>query len=546
MSLQLEKNPKWNKRKGPLVLCILDGVGYSKYPEGDAVAQANMPCFRELENLGPQTRLKAHGTAVGLPDDGDMGNSEVGHNAIGAGRVFDQGAKLVQKALADGSLYEGKVWRKAVEQLKGKPNTLHFLSLLSDGNVHSHWEHLKAMLGQAKKEGLSRVRLHILTDGRDVDEFSALEYVEPLEEYLASLNDASFDCQIASGGGRMKITMDRYEADWGMVKLGWETHVLGKGRQFASAAEAISTLREETGKSDQDLEPFVIAKEGVGIGTVEDGDAFFLTNFRGDRAIEISRAFEEKDFTPFDRQRFPAVFYAGMMEYDGDLHIPSNFLVAPPEISRTMGEYLSDNAVRQFAISETQKYGHVTYFFNGNRSGKFSDELEVYKEVPSDRVTFNEKPEMQVEKITDATVAAIESGDFDFIRLNYANGDMVGHTGDLKATIHALETVDKGLSRLKAAVEKSGGVLVVTADHGNADEMYEIDKKTKQVNKAKAKTSHTLNPVPCIIYDPSFQGEYSSELREGLGISSLTACCLELLGFIPPSDYDTSVLQMKN
>ncbi len=545
MALTLTKNPHWKVRRGPVVLCILDGVAYGKHPEGDAVQQAHMPNFKGLEQSCPATRLKAHGTAVGLPDDGDMGNSEVGHNAIGSGRIFDQGAKLVRNALLDGSLYAGETWRKAIQNVLSNNGTLHFIGLISDGNVHSHWNHLKMMVEQAREEGVKTVRIHGLTDGRDVDEKSALHYFGPLEEMLSQLNQrGSFDARIASGGGRMVLTMDRYEADWAMVERGWQTHVLGQGRQFASACEAIQTLYDESGKTDQNLDPFVVGENGQAIGAMQDGDSVLLFNFRGDRAIEISRAFDEEDFPAFDRVRVPKVFYAGMMEYDGDLHVPKNFLVSPPAIDRTMGEYLANMGIAQFATSETQKYGHVTYFFNGNRSGKFSEAQETYWEVPSDNISFDEKPEMKVDLITEAVVEAIESSRYQFVRLNYANGDMVGHTGNLKATIQALEKVDEGLGKLVEAVKKSGGVLLITADHGNADEMYEIDKKTKQINTGKVKTSHTLNPVPFIVYDPEYRGEYKPALKQGLGISSVTATCLNFLAFQAPEDYMPSIIEL--
>ena len=550
MGLTLSKNPAWQQRKGPLVLCILDGVAYSNHPEGDAVAQADMPHFRNLEKTCPITRLKAHGTAVGLPDDSDMGNSEVGHNAMGAGRIFDQGAKLVKNALADASLYQGPTWRKAIDNAKDNNGTLHFIGLISDGNVHSHWTHLKLMIEQAKKEGVAKVRVHGLTDGRDVNERSALNYFGPLQDFLAELSkDGNFDGRIASGGGRMVITMDRYEADWPMVERGWQTHVLGQaaeGRYFASACEAIQAIYDQTGKTDQNLDPFVVTENGEPVGAMQDGDSVLLCNFRGDRAIEISRAFDEQDFRAFDRQRVPKVFYAGMMEYDGDCHIPKNYLVAPPAIDRTMGEYLADMGLSQYAISETQKYGHVTYFFNGNRSGKFSAELETYTEIPSDNISFDQKPEMKVDFITDSVIAAIESTNYRFVRLNYPNGDMVGHTGNLAATVKAMEKVDEGLGRLMAAVEQAGGVLVVVADHGNADEMYEIDKKTKQVDKTKVKTCHSLNPVPFIIYDPQGQGEYKAELKSGLGISSVAATCFNLLGYYAPDDYQPSIIELRD
>jgi len=548
----LKKNPKFKGRTGPVVLVIMDGVGYGKYKEGDAVANAYLKTLPALTETSPHTKLKAHGKAVGLPSDDDMGNSEVGHNAIGCGRVFEQGAKLVGKSIQTGDMFAGKTWKTLIGNVKSKASTLHFIGLFSDGNVHSHLDHLKAMINQAKSEGIKKIRIHILLDGRDVSETSALLYVEPFEAFLADLNKTGLDYRIASGGGRMFITMDRYNADWSMVERGWHTHVLGDARQFKSATEAIETYRKEIpGIIDQDLKSFVVAENGKPVGTVNDGDSVIYFNFRGDRGLEITAAFEAgKEFNRFERSRVPAVEYAGMMEYDGDLHVPKQYLVSPPSIDRTQGEYLAATGVKMLAISETQKYGHVTYFYNGNRSGKFNDKLEDYVEIPSDILPFEQRPWMKCAEITDHVLSAIEANTYQFIRLNFPNGDMVGHTGNYQAVLCSLEGMDLQLERLRKAIEKAGGILILTADHGNADDMFEHDKKTGAVSlkadgSPKAKTSHSLNPVPCVIYDPSTKGEYETTLKEGLGISSLAATCIELLGYVAPTDYDPSVLTWK-
>ncbi|MBN2651067.1 MAG: 2,3-bisphosphoglycerate-independent phosphoglycerate mutase [Spirochaetales bacterium] len=543
----LKKHSKMSRRQGPVVLVIMDGVGYGKYAEGDAVLDAKTPNLDALAASCPATKLFAHGTYVGLPSDDDMGNSEVGHNAIGCGRVFAQGAKLVSAAIESNLMFEGATWQKLTANTKEKESTLHFIGLLSDGNVHSHINHLKAMIKKAKADGVKKVRVHALLDGRDVGETSALDYFQPMEDFLKELSVDGFDARIASGGGRMNITMDRYNANWDMVKKGWETHVLGEGRFFADSIEAINVLREETNAIDQDLPPFVIADNGKAIGTIEDGDSVIFFNFRGDRALEMTASFETKgEFKYFDRKRVPSVEYAGMMEYDGDLHIPSQYLVVPPAIDRTMGEFFCASGVKTFAISETQKYGHVTYFFNGNKLGKLCDELEEYEEILSDVIPFEQKPLMKCKEITDRVVDVIAEGKFDFIRLNFPNGDMVGHTGVYKAVIESMEGLDAQIGRLKEAVEKAGGVMIISADHGNADDMYEHKKSGEVVRSAegkpKAKTSHSLNPVPCIIFDPVSKGEYKKELKSGLGISSLAATCMEFLGFEKPEDYNESVL----
>ena len=547
----LKKNPAFTRRKGPVVLMIMDGVGFGKYADGDAVLKAYTPELDNLMKTCPFTQLKAHGSAVGMPSDADMGNSEVGHNAIGCGRVFSQGAKLVEDAVDSGSLYDGDTWKEIIANCKDKNSTLHFLGLFSDGNVHSNINHLKGMLKEAKAKGISKARIHILLDGRDVPATSALDYVDPFEEFLTSLNDDNTDYKIASGGGRMVITMDRYGANWDMVRKGWETHVQGKGDMYPNAHAAIEDLRAQNpGILDQDLPPFVISEDGnTPVGKVEDGDAFIFFNFRGDRSQEITMAFDAGDeFDKFDRGQVPDVIYAGMMEYDADLHIPKKFLVSPPQIDRTIGEYLCACGEKQLAISETQKYGHVTYFFNGNKSGKFNEELEDYVEIPSDIIPFEQRPWMKSAEITDQIIDAIESGKYDMIRLNYPNGDMVGHTGSYQAVLVAMGSLDIAVKRVRQAVEKAGGILVISADHGNADDMYEHTKdgeiKRGKDGKISAKTSHSLNPVPCIIFDPSSKGEYKHELKSGLGISSLAATCMELLGYEAPDFYDSSVLEM--
>ena len=536
--------------KGPVLTIVMDGVGIAPENEANAVYSAYTPTLDMLMAKYPWVKLRAHGTAVGLPSDDDMGNSEVGHNALGSGQVFAQGAKLVSQSIENGKMFASNTWKSIVSNVKDNASTLHFIGLFSDGNVHSHIDHLKAMIEGAKREGVSKVRIHILIDGRDVGETSALEYILPFEEYLNGLRSADFDVMIASGGGRMVITMDRYEANWKMVELGWQTHVLGQGRQFASAEDAVNTYRAEYKVIDQDLPPFVIAKDGEPVGTINDGDSVIFYNFRGDRAIEISKAFDDESFDKFDRVRYPKVVYAGMLEYDGDLHIPSNYLVNPPEITNTMGEYLAGTGISQLAISETQKYGHVTYFWNGNKSGKFDDALETYIEVPSDVVPFEQRPWMKCAEITDKLIECLESGKYDCLRVNFPNGDMVGHTGNILATRCSMEALDLQLKRILDVVDKLHGVALITADHGNADEMYEVDKKgnikTNKDGSYKAKTSHTLNPVPFIIYDNFYTDNYTVKTDcEGYGLSNVAATAVNFLGYEAPSMWDASVIEVK-
>jgi 2,3-bisphosphoglycerate-independent phosphoglycerate mutase len=537
---------------GPVVIIVLDGYGIPRNDVGSAIAAARKPTLDALFAKHPHIRLMAHGTAVGMPSDDDMGNSEVGHNAIGAGQVYAQGAALVSGAIASGALWHGDAWQQIVAGAKtganGKAGAIHFIGLFSDGNVHSHIDHLKAMVVQAKAEGIRSVRIHALLDGRDVPETSALEYVMPFEAFLNDISDGGFDARIASGGGRQNITMDRYDANWPMVAKGWKTHVLGEGPQFANATEAVKGLREQNpGTIDQDLPPFVIADNGQPVGTIEDGDAVVFFNFRGDRAIEISRCFEEAAFDKFDRMRAPQVTYAGMLQYDGDLKLPKRFLVAPPAIKDTMGEWFSKGGIAQFACSETQKFGHVTYFWNGNRSGKFAG--ETYQEVPSDVVPFEQRPWMKAAEIADAMIAALQSGQYKTLRCNFANGDMVGHTGNFEAARMAIEAVDLSLARLLQAVNAAGGVALITADHGNADEMFELDKKTGQpaTNKDgtfKAKTAHTLNPVPLLLVDNVTGGKLGLKQTEKAGLSNIAATVANLLGLDKHAAWDESLLDV--
>lgn len=550
MVLSLKAGTGHGTPERPLLLVVMDGVGEGPDDAGNAVRRARTPTLDRLRAEHPFMTLKAHGTAVGLPSDGDMGNSEVGHNAIGAGRVVDQGAKRVNAAIASGDLFEGSVWTEAVQRSAGGSGALHFIGLLSDGNVHSHIDHLLQMVARAAEQGVKRLYVHALADGRDVGKTTALEYVDRLEGHLARFDGSDGRrYRIASGGGRMKVTMDRYEADWAMVKLGWRTHVWGEGRRFSSAREAIEVLRaEEPGVIDQNLPPFVVADGGAPVGPIRDGDAVIFFNFRGDRAIELSRAFDDDDFSAFDRGPRPDVLYAGMMEYDGDLKVPRRYLVDPPAIDRTMGAYLAAAGVPQFACSETQKFGHVTYFWNGNRSGMFDPSREVYREVPSDRLPFEERPWMKAAEITDATVAALAEERFGFLRINFANGDMVGHTGHLEAATRAVEAVDFCLLRLIEAMDRARGLLLVTADHGNAEEMVMRSKDGRLKRDAdgafEAKTSHSLNPVPLLMYDA--RGAAACTFRRDVrdpGLGHLAATCLDLLGFHAPEGYLPTLLQ---
>lgn len=536
---------------GPVVAVVLDGVGIGPDDAGNAVRRAHTPVLDALwaRSFVP---LRAHGKAVGLPSDKDMGNSEVGHNALGAGRVFDQGASLVSKAIASGAIFEGATWNWLLEGVRASGEPLHFMGLLSDGNVHSHQDHLHAMLRAAATARIPAVRIHVLLDGRDVDETSAPKYIARLEAVLADINQGgsgALDYRIASGGGRMRVTMDRYEAEWDMVERGWDTHVRGQvqrgvGARFPSALAAVQALRDaDPGVIDQYLPAFVIGDANGPVGPIRDGASVCMFNFRGDRAIEITRAFEADTGIPFDRSPRPQVRYAGMMQYDGDLNLPTRFLVEPPSIDRTLSEHLARNGVTQFACSETQKFGHVTYFWNGNRSTAFDGETTL--EIPSDVVPFDQRPWMKAAEIVDATLDALRTGKHRHARINIANGDMVGHTGMFNAARMAMESVDLVLGRLLKGIEALNGVALVTADHGNCDEMIQRTKDGAFEHRAdgsfKALTSHTLNPVPCSLFDPHGRAP-GLRMVPNAGLANVPATIMNLLGYAAPDDYMASLL----
>ncbi len=538
MTLTLDTLDTYTPPRGPVLLIIMDGYGIGKPYAGNAVHLASKPNLDKYFSSGLYTQLKAHGPAVGLPSEDDMGNSEVGHNALGAGRIFEQGAKLVNKAIESGALFEGKVWRAFMDK-HSKGGTLHFIGLLSDGNVHSHIRHLFAMLNRAAADGVAAVRVHILLDGRDVDEKSALRYIEQLEKHLADISERGLDYRIASGGGRMNVTMDRYNADWSIVERGYKAHVQGIGRTFSSAADAVTAFyAEDASMTDQYMDSFVVVEDGAPVGPVVDGDSVIFFNFRGDRAIEISRALTEQSFSEFERGPLPDIDYAGMMEYDGDLHIPEHYLVNPPSIDRTIGQYLCSAGVKSFAISETQKFGHVTYFWNGNNSGYIDEALETYIEIPSDKIEFDKAPKMKAEEITEQVLTLLNQG-YRFGRINFANGDMVGHSGKLEPAIVAVETVDACVGRLADKVLALDGILVITADHGNSDEMF-----TEKNGVRTPKTSHTLNPVPFCIVDSRENPGYTLAVVNAPGLANVAATLMNLLGFQPPADYEPSLVSM--
>lgn len=543
-------------KQSPLLVVVLDGWGEAPDADDNAIALADTPTMDSLKQGAPDhwRTVKAHGTAVGLPTDHDMGNSEVGHNALGAGQIIAQGARLVDQAVGSGHIFKQEGWEYIKPALKD--STLHFIGLLSDGGVHSRYDQLLKCLQGAADEGAKRLRVHALTDGRDVEDGSSVRFVTQLQKDLEELESkhSGLDAKIASGGGRMRVTMDRYESDWDVVERGWKAHVLGQAEHtFQDPVDAIKQLRgpKDAPVSDQWLEPFVIVDdENKPVGAIEDGDAVVIFNFRADRVIELSKAFDEEDFSHFDRQRVPKVRFAGMMQYDGELHIPEHFLVSPPNITKTSGEYLVHNGIATFACSESQKIGHVTFFWNGNRGGRFDKDLETYKEIQSDKgIPFNKRPEMKAKEIAESACEALKSGKYHQVRINLPNADMVGHTGDLKATIASCTAADKAVTEMVEAVKEVGGRFLITADHGNAETMLQKDKKGKPLldndGKPRPLSSHTLVPVPVAIGGPGLPetAKFRQDGPEDAGLTNVTATILNLLGFEAPPHMRDTLLQ---
>ncbi|KAJ0808173.1 putative phosphotransferase (phosphomutase) [Helianthus annuus] len=550
-SWKLADHPKLPKGK-PIAVVVLDGWGEASPDKYNCIHVAETPTMDSLKTTAPDRwrLVRAHGTAVGLPTEDDMGNSEVGHNALGAGRIFAQGAKLVDLALASGKIYEDEGFSYIKESFAN--NTLHLIGLMSDGGVHSRLDQLQLLLKGASERGAKRIRVHVLTDGRDVVDGTSVAFAETLEKDLAELRGKGIDAQVASGGGRMYVTMDRYENDWEVVKRGWDAQVLGEApHKFKNVVEGIKKLREAPNANDQYLPPFVIVDDnGKPVGPIMDGDAVVTFNFRADRMTMLAQALEYEKFDKFDRVRFPKIRYAGMLQYDGELKLPNHYLVSPPLIERTSGEYLVNNGIRTFACSETVKFGHVTFFWNGNRSGYFNKELEEYVEIPSDSgITFNVQPKMKALEIGEKARDAIISRKFDQVRVNIPNGDMVGHTGDIEATVVACKAADQAVKMILDAIEQVGGIYVVTADHGNAEDMVKRNKKGEPLvdkdGKVQIQTSHTLQPVPVAIGGPGLAAgvKFRKDVPNG-GLANVAATVMNLHGFVAPDDYETTLIEV--
>ncbi len=469
----------------PLMLMILDGWGISQETEGNAVAQANTPYYDSLLDTYPHTLLGASGEDVGLPE-GQMGNSEVGHLNIGAGRLVYQELTRISKSIREGDFFENETLLEAINNARDKDTSLHLIGLLSDGGVHSHITHLYALLDLAKRQGLKKVFVHALLDGRDVPPANAREYIDALENKFEELGIGA----VATVMGRY-YAMDR-DKRWDRVERAYNAMAFGEGLKAALASGAVARSYE-AGKTDEFVEPTVIIKEsGEPLAAVKGGDSVIFYNFRPDRAREITRAFVDEDFSGFERkQGFPKVYYVCMTQYDKTINAPAAF--KPQVLVNTLGEYLSKRGLIQLRIAETEKYAHVTFFFNGGVEPPNEGEERIL--IPSPKVaTYDQKPDMSAYGVTEAVLKEIAAEKFDVIILNFANPDMVGHTGVMEAAVKAVETIDDCMTRIVEAVKGRQGTVLITADHGNAEQM--IDHKTGQPH-----TAHTTNPVPFIYVD---------------------------------------------
>ena len=525
---------------GPIVLAILDGVGLAQDSNGNAVSKARTPFLGRASREYLHISLNASGEAVGLPH-GQMGNSEVGHNIMGGGHIFKQGIAHINEAFETGKVFESKAWKEAIDRvLKGSGTgaTLHFGGIFSDGGVHSDVAHLEKMIERAYADGVRRMRVHAVFDGRDVAPQSEPKYINRLEEFVKKFQDA--DIKIADGGGRMVYVADRYQNDWTVVAQGWDAMVNGEADYyFKSASEAITILRRiNPDVQDQDLPAFVIVDEKEEpVGKVEKGDSFIYYDFRADRAIEIAMAFTYWDFPYFNRGGYVPddVYFVGMTEYNSDTHVPEHRLVEPVEVGETLSQLLGTKDISQYAISETVKFGHVTYYFNGNSYAKARG--EVFEEIESYTEPFETRPWMRSAEITDKVLENLDK--YKFVRVNYPGGDMVGHTADMGATIIAMEAIDLSLARIAKKVDELKGALIIVADHGNAEEL--IDEKGNQ------KTSHTTNRVPFILYDNTEnRKKYQLADMSDYGLSNLAATIALLMGIDDyPKSWDNPILKLK-
>ncbi len=502
-------------RPKPVVLIILDGFGYNESTQYNAIAAAQIPTWTRLWATCPHTLLHCAGDFVGLPDD-QMGNSEVGHLHLGAGRLINQDFTAVNKAIRDGSFYTNPALVAAVQQAKSAGRALHIFGLLSPGGVHSHDSQIQAMAELAVRQGLDKVYMHAFLDGRDTPPQSAAGSIEALEARFAALGAG----RIASICGRF-YAMDR-DNRWDRVEQAYRLIVEGQGEfTAASALEGLNTAYAR-GETDEFVQPTLIVPPGQPPAHLEDGDAVVFMNFRADRAREITKAINDAEFTGFSRNSVRKLgAYVTLTEYHQDFTYPIAF--PPFNITHCLGQVLAEHGLKQLRLAETEKYAHVTFFFNGGTDAPFEGESRIL--IPSPQVkTYDLQPEMSAPEVTDELVKAIEGGEYDAIICNYANGDMVGHTGIMDAAVKAVETLDASLGRVMAALERVGGEALITADHGNVEQM--VDPET-----GVPLTQHTTFPVPLV-----YQGRPGRTLAEGGNLADVAPTLLAMLGLEQPPE----------
>jgi 2,3-bisphosphoglycerate-independent phosphoglycerate mutase len=536
--------------KGPVVLVIMDGVGLSDSEFGNAVKLAPTETLDKLMKERLMTTLDASGEAVGLPD-GQMGNSEVGHYVIGSGVISKQALPMVDEAFESGKIFEGQTWQDSVRNVLENDSQMHFIGLLSDARVHSDMYHMFKMIDRADAEGVQKIRVHVLFDGRDVAARSEPKYIDILEEFLAGFNAKGRDYRVASGGGRGHTTMDRYWSDVDMMKRGLSAHVYGTARQFKSAKEALETFRREDIEADDQWLPefTVVGEDEQPVGRMYDGDTVFFYNFRADRALQFSEMMIAEEYPYFDRGEIPKVYYAGMVEYDQERHIPKHTLVEPVSVKNVLAELEANNGIKRFVISESIKFGHATFYFNGNKKGKFSEELEEYVDIPNKTGDPWRFPWMKSDEITDILVEKIKSGEFRSCIINYPNGDIVGHEAMIEPSIVAMGAVDIALKRVLKAVDEAEGVALIMSDHGNIEETFYLKEdgtpELGEDGKPVRQTRHTTNPVPFIIYDNT-ENRDKYELKEGKwGLSNVAATIAMLHGLEPHEDWGESIIRLR-
>jgi 2,3-bisphosphoglycerate-independent phosphoglycerate mutase len=518
----------------------MDGIGLRESEQGNAVKLARTPNLWKLWGEGKTISLGASGRFVGL-DDGEQGNSEVGHLALGSGQILLQDAGRVDEWLglldAPSKLPTAPAWQEVLARCKSGDNqtagTLHISGIFADGRVHADVKHFYAILDQAAKDGIKRVRLHLLTDGKDVPPQSALEYIDKVEQVFADYNKQGFDYAIADGGGRETIVCDRYYSDIGWVEKGYKLWVHGEARAFKSAREAIETYRAENSEQQDQFMPIFVLPESD--GCIKDGDALIFFNFRADRAIEISETFDapKEWYKHFDISDRPDVLFVGMMHYDPDRNIPSRYLMQKPEYSNVLAEALAKAGKKSFAVSESWKFGHVTFYWDGLKSAPFFGETVV--DIPATKAPFVNRPWMKSDEITDSLINALDGGEFDFLRCNFPNGDMVGHSAELLPTLMTVEAVDLAMGRIMKACEKTGTVLIATADHGKAEELIYED--------GSPRTAHTTNRVPFTVWN--YQGDLALRDSEDSGLANVAATVAELLDVTPDAVWQQSLIERK-